>query len=60
MGWRTAYNILGCIGIGSGIAALTFIKEPKRNNFEDVVPPLKVEAGADRGSIRDEYINSSQ
>jgi len=34
IGWRGTYDIIGFIGIGSGVLGLFFIIEPKRGKFE--------------------------
>jgi len=34
IGWRGTYDIIGFIGIGSGILGLFFIIEPTRGKFE--------------------------
>lgn len=35
VGWRWSFGIIGLIGITAGITAFLFIREPKRNKFDD-------------------------
>jgi len=33
-GWRFTYELVGLIGIGSGVLGILILKEPSRGNFD--------------------------
>lgn len=54
VGWRVTYDIIGIIGVVSGILGFILIKEPKRGQFD---PKKKVD---DRAKLLQEHENEPQ
>jgi MFS family permease len=42
-GWRSAYTIVGAVGVGAGAFGLFFIAEPERNKFVPKAVEAKIE-----------------